>query len=182
MKPVSTLLMISLLSLPHLVGAEGFTLTSPDIAGQLSNKEVFNGFGCSGDNISPALNWSNAPEGTKSFALTVYDKDAPTGSGWWHWLVFDLPADTNGLKSNAGNLEKDLAPKGSIQSITSFGQAGFGGACPPEGHPPHQYVFTVYALKVDKLGIDASAMPSLVGYDLNANVLAKASVIAYYAR
>ncbi len=81
-----------------LLFGEGFTLTSSDIQGQLSKEQVFNGFGCKGDNISPKLSWENAPKGTKSFALTVYDPDAPTGSGWWHWVVFDIPKDKMSLK------------------------------------------------------------------------------------
>lgn len=165
-----------------VVLAEGFTLSSGDVSGQLSMDHVFNGFGCSGKNISPELNWSSAPEGTKSFAVTVYDPDAPTGSGWWHWVVFDIPAKENGLARDAGNSLKSLAPKGSIQSSTSFGVAGFGGACPPEGDKPHAYIFTVYALKTDKLGLNADSNPELVGFYLHSNMLAKSSVIGYYAR
>ena len=175
-------LVIGLLAATSFAYAEGFTLSSPDIAGQLSNQQVFNGFGCSGANISPQLNWKNAPQGTKSFAVTVYDLDAPTGSGWWHWVIFDIPADVHSLKSNAGNVKMHIAPKGSVQSITSYGQTGFGGACPPPGDRPHEYLFTVYALKVDKLGLKADATPALVGFYLGQNMLAKASVVAYYGR
>lgn len=166
----------------NFVYAQGLTLSSSDIAGQLSNKQVFNGFGCSGENISPELRWENAPEGTKSFAVTVYDPDAPTGSGWWHWIIFDIPANIHLLKSNAGNIKAPIAPKESIQSITSFGQSGFGGACPPQGGGPHQYIFTVYALKIDKLGLKADATPALVGFYLGQNMLAKASIVVYYSR
>jgi len=165
-----------------VVFAEGFTLYSSDIGGQLSEAQVFSGFGCSGKNISPQLKWENVPEGTKSFAVTVYDPDAPTGSGWWHWLIFNIPQNVTSLKAGAGNIEKGLAPKGAVQSVTSFGSAGFGGACPPQGDSAHRYVFTVYALKVDKLELDSSAMPALVGFMLNRNALAKASLIAYYGR
>lgn len=165
-----------------LVYAEGFTLSSSDIAGQLSNKQVFSGFGCQGENISPELNWENAPQGTKSFAVTVYDPDAPTGSGWWHWIIFDIPAEVHSLQRNTGNIKTGLAPAGSIQSITSYGQYGFGGACPPKGDPPHRYIFTVYALKIDKLGLKADSTPELIGFYLGQNMLAKASIIAYYAR
>jgi len=162
--------------------AAGFTLISPDVAGQLSKAQVYAGFGCNGDNISPGLKWSNSPEGTKSFAVTVYDPDAPTGSGWWHWLVFNIPADTNELKQGAGNLKLKRAPKNSIQSVTSFAKHGFGGACPPKGDGPHQYIFTVFALKVAKLELDKNAMPALVGFYLRANSLARASIVAYYER
>ncbi|WP_438863162.1 YbhB/YbcL family Raf kinase inhibitor-like protein [Neptunicella sp.] len=164
------------------IWAANFTLSSDEIGGQLTSKQVFNGFGCSGENTSPALNWQDAPEGTKSFAVTVYDPDAPTGAGWWHWLMVNIPASTHSLVTDAGNPAKQLAPKGSLQTITSFGQNGFGGACPPEGHGPHHYIFTVYALGVESLELNASSQPSLVGYMLNANALAKASIIAYYQR
>ena len=179
---LSLLFGIGFLATTSFVYAEGFTLSSPDIVGQLSNKQVFNGFGCSGENISPKLNWGNAPEGTKSFAVTVYDPDAPTGSGWWHWIIFDIPANVHSLKRNAGNINEPIAPKGSIQSTTSFGQPGFGGACPPHGASPHQYIFTVYALKIDKLTLKADATPALIGFYLGRNVLAKASIVAYYSR
>ena len=173
---------LAFIAITSLAQAEGFVLTSPDIAGQLSNKEVFSGFGCHGENISPALSWENAPQGTKSFAVTMYDPDAPTGSGWWHWIIFDIPRNVFSLQSNAGKTDYALAPKASIQSITSFGQSGFGGACPPVGDRPHQYIFTVYALKVDNLGIKSDATPALVGFLLNHNLLAKASIVAYFSR
>jgi hypothetical protein len=173
---------ISFLAAASFVYAEGFTLSSPDLAGQLSNQQIFNGFGCSGENISPQLNWKNAPAGTKSFAVTVYDPDAPTGSGWWHWVIYDIPATVQSLEKNAGNIAAAVAPKGSIQSMTSYGQPGFGGACPPPGDSPHQYIFTIYALKTDKLGLTATATSELVGFYLGQNVLAKASIVAYYSR
>jgi hypothetical protein len=157
-------------------------LKSDDIGGQLTETQVFSGFGCSGKNISPSLKWVNAPRNTKSFAVTVYDPDAPTGSGWWHWVVFNIPAANNTLKSNAGNLEKNLAPAGSIQSVTDFGKPGFGGACPPEGDRPHRYIFTVYAIDVEKLELDAKAPPAMVGFFLTQHSIAKASLIAYYGR
>lgn len=164
------------------VCAQEFTLKSGDLSGQLTENQVFSGFGCTGKNISPSLKWSNAPQGTKSFAFTVYDPDAPTGSGWWHWVVFNISAEVHELKADAGNLQKGLAPKGSIQSRTDFGSPGFGGACPPEGDKPHRYVFTVYALDVAKLDLDDKAPPAMVGFFLNQHMLAKASLIAYYGR
>ena len=143
---------------------------------------MFSGFGCSGKNISPSLKWVNAPRNTKSFAVTVDDSDAPTGSGWWHWVVFNISAATNALKTNAGNLDNRLAPAGSIQSVTDFGKPGFGGACPPEGDRPHRYVFTVYALDVEKLELGANTPPAMVGFFLYQHSIAKASLIAYYGR
>ena len=164
------------------VYAQNFTLESKDLSGQLTANQVFSGFGCSGKNISPALKWMNAPENTKSFAVTVYDPDAPTGSGWWHWVMFNIPADIDKLKEDAGNPAKGLAPKGSIQSITDFGAPGFGGACPPPGDKPHRYVFTVYALDVEKLDLDEKTLPAMVGYFLNQHLISKASLITYYGR
>ncbi len=176
------ILSIALLVMTNQVLAEGFTLKSNAVKGQLADEQVFSGFGCKGKNISPQLQWSNAPKGTKSFALTVYDPDAPTGSGWWHWLVFNIPGNVNELVTDAGNISKGIAPKGSVQSISNYGKPGYGGACPPKGDRAHRYVFTVYALKVEKLDLDSGAMPALVGFYLNNMAIAKASLIAYYAR
>lgn len=164
------------------VSGQTFSLKSGDIGGQATKKQEFNGFGCTGENASPALSWENAPKETKSFAVTMYDPDAPTGSGFWHWVVFDIPANVNDLVSKAGNLALNLAPKGAVQSKTDFGANGYGGPCPPVGHGIHQYVFTVFALKTDKLGLDANANPALVGYYLWQNTLEKASIVMYYNR
>ncbi|MBL6445871.1 YbhB/YbcL family Raf kinase inhibitor-like protein [Fulvivirga sp. 29W222] len=162
--------------------SQTFTLKSDELSGQATKQQVFNGFGCTGDNVSPQLSWANAPEGTKSFAVTIYDKDAPTGSGWWHWVIFDIDKDINKLLSGAGDPAKDLAPKGVIQSLSDFGMTGYGGPCPPPNHGPHQYTVTIYALKVEKLGLDSNANPALVGYYLNQNVIDKASIVFYYKR
>ena len=164
------------------VQAGGFTLTSPDIHGQLSMDQVFSGFGCTGKNISPRLAWEGVPAGTKSFAVTVYDPDAPTGSGWWHWLIFNIPAAVHNLKAGAGDPAAKLAPPGSVQSRTDYGKPGFGGACPPKGDRAHRYIFTVYALGVARLDLKPDAPPAMVGFFLNHNALAKASLIAYYGR
>ncbi|HXG39244.1 MAG TPA: YbhB/YbcL family Raf kinase inhibitor-like protein [Bacteroidota bacterium] len=181
---MKTSFLISLLCVTTLTHgfAQTFTLKSKDIGGQATEKQVFNGFGCSGANISPQLSWENPPEGTKSFAVTMYDPDAPTGSGWWHWLMFDIPATTRELPTNAGDVKQNLAPKGAIQSVTDFGTRGYGGPCPPPGHGRHQYIITVYALKVEKLGLDSTATPALVGFNLNANAIQKASIVMYYGR
>ncbi len=165
-----------------LTAQNTFTLSSKDLGGQATKTQEFSGFGCTGKNESPQLSWANAPEGTQSFAITMYDPDAPTGSGWWHWLVFDIPANVNELVTNAGNIALNLAPEGAIQSVTNYGAAGYGGPCPPEGHGLHQYIITVYALKTDKLGLDAQTNPAIVGYYLNNNTLAKASIVSYYER
>lgn len=181
MKRVSTIV-FSLFLATGMFAQKTFTLTSKDLGGQATKTEEFGGFGCTGKNQSPQLSWTHAPEGTKSFAVTMYDPDAPTGSGWWHWIVFDIPSNVNELVTNAGNITLNLAPKGAVQSITNYGVAGYGGPCPPENHGLHQYVITVYALKTDKIGLDASANPAVVGYHLWMNTLAKASIVTYYQR
>jgi Raf kinase inhibitor-like YbhB/YbcL family protein len=160
--------------------ADGLTLKSKDMSGQVSIDQVFNGFGCMGKNISPELEWSNVPKGTKSFAITIYDPDAPTGSGWWHWVVFDIPKDTRRISSNAS--ASNSLPKGSVQGRTDFGKNGFGGACPPKGDRAHAYIVTLYALDIQKLGLDKDASPALVGFMLNSHAIEKSSVIAYYKR
>lgn len=159
-----------------------FTLTSADVGGQATMKQVFNGFGCTGENLSPQLSWSNAPEGTKSFAITMYDPDAPTGSGWWHWVVFDIPAGTTVLPTGAGTPGQAGMPAGAVQCKTDFGVPGYGGPCPPPGHGQHRYIITVYALKTDKLGLDANSTPATVGFNLNSQMLTKASILFYYGR
>ncbi len=174
--------LISFFLMSGLTYGGEFTLTSKDIQGQLTNNEVFYGFGCTGKNISPHLSWENAPKGAKSFAVTVYDPDAPTGSGWWHWVVFNISKNTSTLKTDAGNKDNNIAPKGSIQSNTDFGKPGFGGACPPKKDKPHAYIFTVYALNVENLKLDTNASPALVGFMLNSHTIEKASIIAYYSR
>ena len=165
-----------------LLAQETFTLSSENLGGGATITEEFNGFGCTGKNQSPHLSWKNAPEGTKSFAITMYDPDAPTGSGWWHWVVFDIPSDISELPAGAGTLDLNLAPMGAIQSITDYGAMGYGGPCPPEGHGLHQYVITVYALKTESLGLDENTNPAVVGYYLWNNTLAKASIVTYYQR
>ena len=171
-------IVLSILFSASVIFAQNFTLSSTELQGQLTSKQVFNGFGCSGENISPELSWKDAPKGTKSFAVTVYDPDAPTGSGWWHWVVFDISKDKFTLPSGFGNSEsKDV-----IQSMTDFGKTGFGGACPPKGDKAHRYIFTVHALDIETISLDKNSNPALVGYYLNAHSLAKASLISYYGR
>jgi Raf kinase inhibitor-like YbhB/YbcL family protein len=182
MKRTNLILVMSLIFSTAVLGQKTFTLSSKDLGGETTKTQEFNGFGCSGDNQSPQLSWKNAPEGTKSFAVTMYDPDAPTGSGFWHWVVFDIPSNVNELVTNAGIISLNLAPKGAIQSKTDYGINGFGGPCPPVGHGLHQYIITVHALKTDKLGLDANINPAVVGFYLWNNTLAKASIVAYYKR
>lgn len=124
-----TLILIMFVSIKTI--AQTFTLKSNELGGQATNKQALNGFGCNGENKSPQLFWENTPSNTKSFAITIFDEDAPTGSGWWHWLIFDIPTSVKELKSGAGNIAAKIAPSGAIQSITDFKTYGYGGPCPP---------------------------------------------------
>lgn len=167
---------------PAFAAEEKFTLKSSDLkdGGALPERQVFNGFGCKGTNVSPELAWSNPPAGTKSFVVTVYDPDAPTGSGWWHWVVYNIPANVRELPAGAGS-GKGLPP-GAVQGRTDFGAPGYGGACPPAGDKPHRYIFTVYALKIDKLDLPPDASPAFVGFTTRANQLGSASLTVTFAR
>jgi Raf kinase inhibitor-like YbhB/YbcL family protein len=178
-KVVISVIAISLISGSALAG--DFKVTSTDIqeGTQLSSTHVFNSFGCKGKNQSPQLSWSGAPEDTKSFVVTAYDPDAPTGSGWWHWVAFNIPSDVSSLPTNASTSDK--MPKGAVQSKTDFGFEHFGGACPPAGEV-HRYQFTVYALDVEKLDLDKSASPALVGFMTNSHSLDSAKLTAVYTR
>jgi len=161
-----------------------FRLTSKDIApnATIAAAQTFNGFGCTGANVSPSLAWSGAPAGTKSFALTMYDPDAPTGSGWWHWVVYNIPAKAKAIAAGAGDAKKNALPAGSAQGNTDFGTPGYGGPCPPAGDKPHRYIFTLYALKVEKLDIPAGATAAFVGFNINGNKLGSATFTAMYGR
>ncbi len=173
-------LMSSVCALPAM--AE-MTLRSDDIAeGQgLKGDQILNGFGCEGGNMAPSLFWEGAPDGTKSFVVTAYDPDAPSGSGWWHWSLFNIPVGVSGLAEGVGDTESPL-PAGAIAARNDFSQNAYGGACPPEGGAPHHYVFTVYAMPLDALGLDETASSALVGYYANTSSLARASITAVYGR
>lgn len=160
-----------------------FTLTSPDFSrgGTIAKEQVYDSFGCTGGNISPALAWSGAPAGTKSFALLVHDPDAPTGgAGWWHWVVVDIPAGTHELPKGAGKADGSRLPAGAVSIASDFGAPGYGGPCPPVGDKPHHYHFTIYALKVEKLDLPKGASASLAGFMVNANAIGKATLIGTF--
>lgn len=178
------LLALSLLATACITQAADFHLSSSDVAakGTFTQQQVYSGFGCTGANVSPALSWSGAPTGTQSYALTVYDPDAPTGSGWWHWVMINVPATASGIDKGAGTAEGKSLPAGTQQIRTDFGSLGYGGPCPPAGDKPHRYIFTLYALKVGKLDVPADATAALAGYMINANTLAKTSFTAYFGR
>lgn len=157
--------------------SSAMTLTSQDIqeGSRMADTYAFNGFGCSGDNLSPQLSWNDVPAGTKSFAITAYDPDAPTGSGWWHWVALDIPASLKSIEQGASS--KDFSAK---QMKNDYGVKGFGGVCPPKGDGMHRYQFTVWAMPTEKLEIPQGASNALIGFMLNANALDKATLTATY--
>ncbi len=162
-----------------------FEARSPDIAvgKAIDGKFIYNGFGCTGQNVSPAVVWRHVPAGTKSFAVMVHDPDAPTGgAGFWHWVVVDIPAATAILAQGVGTADGKRLPPGARQIATDFGTPGWGGPCPPAGDKPHRYQFTVYALKVDKLDLPPAVTASLAGFMVNSNSLAKATFTGTFGR
>lgn len=140
------------------------------------------GFGCAGGNRSPHLRWEGAPDGTRSFAVTCFDPDAPTGSGFWHWVVVNIPAGTSELPLDAGNPASGRLPAGALQVRTDFGKPGYGGPCPPDGDHPHRYLFTVHAVSLETLPVTADTSAAVVGFYLNFNTLAKGSLMGLFRR
>ncbi|EGA69665.1 putative outer membrane protein [Vibrio sinaloensis DSM 21326] len=159
--------------------ALAFDLTSQDLQeGHPMGKTFeFSGWGCSGDNVSPQLSWNNPPKGTKSFAITAYDPDAPTESGFWHWIVLDIPSNVTQLPRGA-----DISKLGGLETRIDYGMKGFGGACPPVGDGMHRYQFTVWALPKAKLDLGEETPAAVVGFTLNSIALAKTTLTATYTR
>lgn len=162
-----------------------FRLASRDFqpGGTIHDEQAYNASGCTGQNVSPDLRWSGAPAGTKSFALLLHDPDAPTGgAGWWHWIVYNIPAGTTELRKGAGRSDGAALPAGAASVANDYGTQGYGGPCPPAGDKPHRYVFTVYALKVDRLDVPKGAHASVAGFMINANTIGKATLTGMYGR
>ena len=183
MRSITRLSLVLLLALSRVAHADSFKLLSDDIhEGQrLHNEQVYQGFGCHGGNLSPALSWQGAPEGTQSFAVTVFDPDAPGGHGWWHWTLVNIPSTVNHLAKGVSK-QRGTLPPGAVEGKTDFEQTGFGGACPPVGDQPHRYQFTVWALQKTMIDIHEQNDGASVNKMLEANAIAKASITAIYGR
>ncbi|GAA5524973.1 UPF0098 protein YbcL [Microbulbifer aestuariivivens] len=171
---------ISLAASAMAANAEGMTLVSEQVTNgeTFKNQQIYNQWGCTGKNTSPELKWDNIPKGTKSFAVTMYDPDAPTGSGWWHWVVINIPGDISSLPLNAGAKGGQNLPEGASMLRNDFGSRAYGGACPPEHSAPHKYHITVYALDIPTLGVKSSASPAMAGFYILKHTLAKAVLTA----
>ncbi|HEY3735750.1 MAG TPA: YbhB/YbcL family Raf kinase inhibitor-like protein [Streptosporangiaceae bacterium] len=159
-----------------------FTVRSDDVSAdeQMTDAQVYSGFGMTGQNLSPQLSWSGFPAETKGFAVTCFDPDAPTGSGFWHWVLIGVPASVTELATGAASGDCGGLPEGAFCVRNDYGSKDFGGAAPPEGDPPHRYVFAVHALDTDSLGIDSDVSPAVAGFNLRFHTIARAIIIPVY--
>jgi Raf kinase inhibitor-like YbhB/YbcL family protein len=182
---VLAIVMLGAAAISSAAERSSFALSSPDVAagGQIPEQFVLNDYGCTGGNVSPALKWRGAPAGTKSFVITLFDPDEHnTPSGWWHWVVYDIPATSTELSRDAGAEHGQALPAGALQGRSDLGNPAYHGPCPDKGDRPHRYTFTIYALKVDKLPVAAGASGAMVTYTLQEHVLAKATLVARHVR
>lgn len=184
MRQSLTFLSVISLTFSTAVLAGSFTLTSNDITQDkfMNKAQEYNGFGCDGGDLSPHLKWSNIPVGTKSFAITAYDPDAPTGSGWWHWQVVNIPLTTLEIATGSGSQNQNSILEKAMQIENDYGGKSYGGACPPVGHGVHRYRFTVHALSVAKLLLPEGASGALAGYMINAHTIETSTIEALYQR
>lgn len=165
-----------------LPSVPGFSVRSDDVADgkTLPTPQVSGIFGAGGEDRSPQLAWDGFPAETRSFAVTCFDPDAPTVSGFWHWAVCDIPASTTELASGAGDENGSGLPAGALTLKTDGGVVRYLGAAPPPGHGPHRYMFVVHALDVESLGIDAGSTPAFLGFNMFFHTLARAGLTPVY--
>ena len=175
MKLLTILFIIS-----NLLFSEGLSLSSNSLGKYLNKEQVYNGYSCGGENISPDLHWSTALNGVKSFAVTIHDIDAPRKNGWWHWVVYDIPSNVQSLKKGASSLK--LLPDGAKEGRNDYGFIGYGGACPPKNDKPHRYITTLYALNVSKLNVDKNATAVDIYREIQKHTIAKSSIVSKYWR
>ena len=159
-----------------------FEVTSDDIAdgATLSNAQVADFMGYSGENLSPQLSWRGFPEATKAFAITVHDPDAPTGSGFWHWVALNIPLNVTDVASGAGSDGAVNLPDGVVQLRNDAGTRGYAGAAPPAGDLPHRYVHTIHALDVERLDVESDAAPAIAGFNLRFHAIARAQIVPVF--
>lgn len=165
-----------------LPAVPGFTVTSGSFSdgGDLPPTHVFDDWGFTGGNLSPALSWHGAPESTRGYAVSCFDPDAPTPSGFWHWTVVGLPADVTSLEEGAGAAGGGALPRGAFHVRNDYGTAAYGGAAPPAGDRPHRYVFAVHALDTDDLGLDDSVSPAVAAFTIGMHTVARGTITARY--
>ncbi|MCG9749799.1 YbhB/YbcL family Raf kinase inhibitor-like protein [Vibrio brasiliensis] len=173
------LALLSVTAMAYSGASNALQLTSQDIeeGHPMAKTFEYSGWGCDGGNLSPQLSWQDIPQGTKSFAITAYDPDAPTGSGFWHWIALDIPAKTTQLPRGA-----NISELGGQEVRIDYGSVGFGGACPPVADGMHRYQFTVWALPKAELGLNKDTPAAVVGFTLNSIALDKATLTATYTR
>jgi Raf kinase inhibitor-like YbhB/YbcL family protein len=163
-----------------------FELRSDDVTDgeMMTDNQVFNSFGMTGKNISPALSWSGFPAETQGFAVTCFDPDAPTGSGFWHWVLVDIPASVTSLPAGAGTVPPAGSgaglPAGALHLRNDYGTPDFGGAAPPAGDPPHRYVFAVHAVDVPSLELEPGTTPAVAGFNLRFRTIARALLVPVF--
>ncbi|MFL6637924.1 MAG: YbhB/YbcL family Raf kinase inhibitor-like protein [Paraburkholderia graminis] len=173
---------MALAVIPAIAGAEPFRIRVDDLRdGHFSNEQVYGGFGCHGNNVSPRISWAHVPRGTKSIVVTIFDPDAPTGGlGWTHWEIANIPPSESSLEKGASGNPK-LLPAGAIETLTDFGESRYGGPCPPKGES-HRYVVTASALDVAQIDVAPAASPAVVAYQMHGKIIAQAKYVARYHR